>query len=145
MSTTLKTSTDVEFGQGNMDEGHGGSPFGASTIEGRDGSREPSELELKLARFQGEHCGRIHLQSSFVAGASTYHGSVQRYKALHPAVRPAPRRAAPDPPPAARPPQRRPRAAARSKPAETDAAEADAAEPPPAAKPLEREQTLELG
>ena len=72
---SVTTSTSEEFGQGSMDEGHGGSPFGASTIEGRDGSREPSELELKLARFQGEHCGRIHLQSSFVAGASTYHGS----------------------------------------------------------------------
>lgn len=38
----------------NMTEVHGGSPYGASTIAGADGSRQPSELELRIAAKQGE-------------------------------------------------------------------------------------------
>jgi len=37
----------------------GGTPYGASTIAGGDGSRLPSENELAGARFQGEHVARI--------------------------------------------------------------------------------------
>lgn len=37
----------------------GGSPYGASTIAGADGSRQPSENELAGARFQGKHVARI--------------------------------------------------------------------------------------
>lgn len=37
----------------------GGSPYGASTIAGADGSRMPSESELKLARDQGRHVANI--------------------------------------------------------------------------------------
>lgn len=37
----------------------GGTPYGASTIAGPDGSRHPDERELKIARFQGEHVARI--------------------------------------------------------------------------------------
>jgi NAD(P)H dehydrogenase (quinone) len=37
----------------------GGSPYGATTITGGDGSRQPSENELKLARFQGRHVAEI--------------------------------------------------------------------------------------
>ena len=37
-----------------MDEIHGGSPYGASTLASGDGSRQPSELELDIARSQGE-------------------------------------------------------------------------------------------
>lgn len=37
----------------------GGSPYGASTIAGGDGSRMPSENELAVARFQGEHVAKI--------------------------------------------------------------------------------------
>jgi NAD(P)H dehydrogenase (quinone) len=37
----------------------GGSPYGASTIAGGDGSRMPSENELGMARFQGEHVTKI--------------------------------------------------------------------------------------
>ncbi len=37
----------------------GGSPYGAATIAGADGSRTPSEQELSLARQQGEHVARI--------------------------------------------------------------------------------------
>jgi len=38
-----------------VDEVTGGSPYGASTIAGGDGSRMPSENELEAARFQGRH------------------------------------------------------------------------------------------
>ena len=62
VSSALHTSSTRDFGLGSMDEVHGGSPFGASNIAGLDGSFEPSALELGLARFQGLHCGRIHLR-----------------------------------------------------------------------------------
>jgi NAD(P)H:quinone oxidoreductase type IV len=42
-----------------MDEITGGSPYGASTISGGDGSRQPSENELGIARFQGKHVATI--------------------------------------------------------------------------------------
>lgn len=34
---------------------HGGSPWGAGTFAGADGSRKPTKLELEIANFQGEH------------------------------------------------------------------------------------------
>lgn len=37
----------------------GGSPYGASTITAGDGSRQPSENELDIARFQGKHVATI--------------------------------------------------------------------------------------
>ena len=40
----------------------GGSPYGASTITGGDGSRQPSENELAIARFQGRHVAEIALR-----------------------------------------------------------------------------------
>lgn len=43
----------------NMDEMTGGSPYGAGTLAGSDGSRQPSENELEIARFQGEHVAKI--------------------------------------------------------------------------------------
>ena len=43
----------------NMDSISGGSPYGASTITGSDGSRMPSEDELVIARYQGEHVAGI--------------------------------------------------------------------------------------
>lgn len=46
-------------GLSNFKEIHGGSPYGAGTIAGPDGSRQPSALELDLARFQGEHVAKI--------------------------------------------------------------------------------------
>jgi len=39
----------------NTDEVSGGSPYGASTIAGGDGSRTPSQNELAIARAQGAH------------------------------------------------------------------------------------------
>ena len=46
-------------GQMRVDEITGGSPYGASTIAGGDGSRMPSENELEAARFQGKHVALI--------------------------------------------------------------------------------------
>ncbi|MCH7795565.1 MAG: NAD(P)H:quinone oxidoreductase [Proteobacteria bacterium] len=46
-------------GLSNMDEVTGGSPYGATTLAGGDGARRPSENELGIARFQGEHVARI--------------------------------------------------------------------------------------
>lgn len=43
----------------NMNEITGGSPYGASTLAGGDGSRQPSENELTIARFQGEHVAKL--------------------------------------------------------------------------------------
>jgi NAD(P)H dehydrogenase (quinone) len=46
-------------GQTRLDEVTGGSPYGATTIAGGDGSRQPSENELAGARFQGRHVAVI--------------------------------------------------------------------------------------
>lgn len=40
-------------GQSTLDEITGGSPYGASTIAGGQGQRQPSAIELEGARFQG--------------------------------------------------------------------------------------------
>lgn len=42
-------------GLNRMDEITGGTPYGATTLAGADGSRQPSENELEIARFQGRH------------------------------------------------------------------------------------------
>lgn len=42
-----------------LSEVRGGSPLGAGTIAGADGSRQPSETELELARFQGRHVATV--------------------------------------------------------------------------------------
>lgn len=42
-----------------FDQAGGGNPYGASTIAGSDGARQPDDRELKIARFQGEHVARI--------------------------------------------------------------------------------------
>jgi NAD(P)H dehydrogenase (quinone) len=46
-------------GQLTLNEITGGSPYGATTITGGDGSRLPSENELEGARFQGRHVAEI--------------------------------------------------------------------------------------
>ena len=43
----------------NMSEITGGTPYGASTLAGADGSRQPSANELTIARFQGAHVANI--------------------------------------------------------------------------------------
>ncbi|GMV62555.1 MAG: TrpR-binding protein WrbA [Parvibaculum sp.] len=42
-----------------ISEVRGGSPYGASTLAGGDGSRQPSDKELSLARKQGAHVASI--------------------------------------------------------------------------------------
>jgi NAD(P)H dehydrogenase (quinone) len=42
-----------------MNEITGGSPYGATTLAGGDGSRQPSENELALARAQGRRVAEI--------------------------------------------------------------------------------------
>ncbi len=42
-----------------LDEIKGGSPYGASTIAGGQGERQPSAQELDMARFQGKHVAGI--------------------------------------------------------------------------------------
>ena len=46
-------------GQMRLDEVTGGSPYGATTIAGGDGSRQPSANELDGARYQGKHVAEI--------------------------------------------------------------------------------------
>ncbi len=46
-------------GQMRIDEITGCSPYGASTIVGTDGSRQPSDNELAGARFQGRHVASL--------------------------------------------------------------------------------------
>jgi NAD(P)H dehydrogenase (quinone) len=46
-------------GQMGVSEVTGGSPYGASTIAGGDGSRQPSDNELAGARYQGRHVAQI--------------------------------------------------------------------------------------
>ncbi|HOW97604.1 MAG TPA: NAD(P)H:quinone oxidoreductase [Kiritimatiellia bacterium] len=43
----------------NMQEITGGTPYGATTLAAGDGSRQPSENELAIARFQGRHVAQI--------------------------------------------------------------------------------------
>jgi NAD(P)H dehydrogenase (quinone) len=48
-----------ESGLVHMSDITGGTPYGATTIAGSDGSRQPSENELKIARYQGKHVTEI--------------------------------------------------------------------------------------
>jgi NAD(P)H:quinone oxidoreductase type IV len=50
----------------NMAEITGGTPYGATTLTGIDGSRQPSENELAIARFQGRHAAQI--TNALIAG-----------------------------------------------------------------------------
>ena len=47
-----------------MDAISGGTPYGATTLAGADGARQPSQNELEGARFQGRHVTEVatHLQ-----------------------------------------------------------------------------------
>ena len=46
-------------GQNGVEAVKGGSPYGATTIADGDGSRQPSQVELDGARFQGRHVAGI--------------------------------------------------------------------------------------
>lgn len=56
-----------------VSEMSGGTPYGASTIAGADGSRQPSENELAIARAQGAYVAeiamRLHGNAASPAGA----------------------------------------------------------------------------
>jgi len=43
----------------NMTEITGGTPYGATTIAGSKGDRQPTENELAIARYQGKHVAEI--------------------------------------------------------------------------------------
>ena len=45
-----------------ISETNGGTPYGATTIAGGDGSRQPSQKELNIARFQGEHVAKLTMK-----------------------------------------------------------------------------------
>ena len=42
-----------------LDQVSGGTPYGASTLAGSDGKRQPTANELDIARFQGRHVAEI--------------------------------------------------------------------------------------
>ena len=48
----------------NMSEITGGSPYGAGTLAAADGSRQPSQNEIKIARFQGSHVAEVAKKQS---------------------------------------------------------------------------------
>jgi NAD(P)H:quinone oxidoreductase type IV len=48
-----------ESGLTNMADISGGTPYGATTLTGADGSRQPSANELKIANYQGRHVAEI--------------------------------------------------------------------------------------
>jgi len=51
-------------GQMTLDEVTGGSPYGATTIAGGDGSRKPTENELNGARYQGRKIAELAVKLS---------------------------------------------------------------------------------
>jgi NAD(P)H dehydrogenase (quinone) len=46
-------------GQMGVDEVVGGAPYGATTVAGGDGSRQPSEIDLTGARYQGRRIAEV--------------------------------------------------------------------------------------
>lgn len=48
-----------ESGLTNMTEITGGTPYGATTLAGAKGDRQPSNNELQIARYQGKHVAEI--------------------------------------------------------------------------------------
>lgn len=53
--------------QMSVNEVLGGSPYGASTIAGGDGSRQPSAVDLEGARFQGRYVADVARRLSFAS------------------------------------------------------------------------------
>jgi len=56
------TIVGLDYGfQGQMTQGEiaGGAPYGATTVSGADGSRQPTELELEGARYQGRRVAEV--------------------------------------------------------------------------------------
>lgn len=59
-------------GQTRDDEIVGGSPYGAGTIAGTDGSRQPTATDLSGARFQGQHVARVASALAFASHEALY-------------------------------------------------------------------------
>lgn len=57
-----------------IDRVMGGSPYGASTITGGHGSRQPSDDEFAIARFQGRHVAQIARRMKLGIMAETEQG-----------------------------------------------------------------------
>ncbi len=53
-------------GNAQMQEISGGTPYGASTLAGSDGSRQPSANELDGARFQGRHVAELAMKLAVI-------------------------------------------------------------------------------
>ncbi|MDF2495763.1 NAD(P)H:quinone oxidoreductase [Sphingomonas sp.] len=56
------TVVGLDYGyqaQMTMDAIHGGSPYGATTLAGGDGSRQPSDIDLGGARYQGKRIAEV--------------------------------------------------------------------------------------
>lgn len=62
----------------NLDEVHGGTPYGAATFAGADGSRQPSEVELRIASTQGETFATSAFKFVGPAGAEKTHASAEK-------------------------------------------------------------------
>lgn len=58
-----------------MDEMTGGTPYGASTVAGPKGQRQPSDNELAVARAQGRHVARAAKAMRSYADADTAAGA----------------------------------------------------------------------
>jgi NAD(P)H dehydrogenase (quinone) len=56
-------------GQMRLDEITGGSPYGATTIAGGKGERQPSQNEIDLVKFQGRHVAEIAAKLAGKGGA----------------------------------------------------------------------------
>ena len=56
-------------GQTRSDHIVGGSPYGAGTIAGADGSRRPTDTDLDGARFQGRHVAQVAARLAAAASA----------------------------------------------------------------------------
>lgn len=56
------TVVGLDYGyqaQMTLDGVHGGTPYGATTLAGGDGSRQPSEIDLGGARYQGQRIAEV--------------------------------------------------------------------------------------
>jgi NAD(P)H dehydrogenase (quinone) len=67
-SLTLNFRCSFSFGShpdiGTARELHGASPYGAGTIAGQDGSRQPTDVEKGIAVHHGEYFAKIVSKSS---------------------------------------------------------------------------------
>src|SRR4028118_1390673 len=63
-------------GQSGVDQIRGGSPYGAAPGAGGDGSRQPTEIDLDGARYQGRHVAQIAAKLAAAAAPAGQGGPV---------------------------------------------------------------------